>query len=110
LQGVFPPPLFFTFQPHVVQAAVARQCEQPRLKRSARSLVVVRFAPELEKNILDDLFGRGGLLCNSQGQGINSSRVAVIENFKRLRGPAGKLLHQRSEERRVGKEGGTRGA
>ncbi len=52
-------------------------------------------APELQKDVLNNLFGRGGLLQNPQDQGIDHARVAVVQGLEGARIFLDKPLHQR---------------
>src|SRR5580692_12489993 len=81
----------------MIEGAVSRHGTQPGDERAARGVVLIGVAPELKKNVLNDFFGRGGLLENTQNQAVDEARVAVVELFK----GAHVFLQKARQQRRV---------
>ena len=79
---IFAAALLFALQAQKIERAVAGHREEPRLERPARNLKPVRAAPELQKNVLHDFFGRRGMLGDAQNQGIHRPAVAVVEGLE----------------------------
>src|SRR5690242_2355722 len=79
---ILPAALALTFEPKLIQRAVASQRTEPWNERAARRIVEGRVSPELEEDVLDDFFGGGCMLDNSQDQAVHETRVAIVELFK----------------------------
>src|SRR5215813_2150064 len=83
----------------MIQSTVAGERQEPGDKWAALSVIGCGIAPELQENVLDDFFRRGCLLEDSQDQGVNGARMAIVELLERVHVPAKKVLHQRSVRR-----------
>src|SRR5262249_12455732 len=81
------PALALAFQAQMIECTVPRQSEQPRNKRASGGLITTGVTPELQENVLYNLFGRGTLLQDAENQRINNARMAIVELFERAHVP-----------------------
>ncbi len=62
----------------------------------------MRVFPELQKNILEHLFGICGLLQNSKDERIDLAAISIVERFEGGRISVDEPLHQRGVVRLLG--------
>ena len=60
------------------------------------------IAPELQENVLHDLFGGPGLLQDSQNEAIDGAGMAIVKLLEGAHIPLKKPVHQRHVERHFG--------
>ena len=58
---------------------VVRDTEQPRQEPTAGRLIRRRLAPQFEKRLLDDLFGRRAVGQQAQREGVDAAAVALVQ-------------------------------
>ena len=94
---IFAAALALAFQAQVIEGAIARHGAQPGEERTASGVVSIGVTPELEKDVLHDFLGGGGVLDDAQNQAVDEARVAIIELFK----GAHVFFEKAQQERRI---------
>ena len=87
------------FQTKLIERPIAGQCQQPRNKWPAGTVVLLGVPPHLQKNVLHHLFGNRCLFENTQNQRKYQAGMAVIQLFKSAHVPLKKPVHERRIDR-----------